>query len=171
KSGGTDIFIAHFNSTGTDLIGATYVGGNIGNSINAIDLFSTSGFNNQNKTSPVELTTDDLGNIWVVSNTSTSDFPVTANAFQPTLGGGNADGVVFALNPACTEMVYGSFVGGNHTDVAYGIQFSSAGNIVIAGGTKSSNFPTTSGALQATAPGSGDWDGFVTVFNPTTGGL
>src|SRR5690606_34385960 len=111
KSGGTDIFIAHFNSTGTDLIGATYVGGNIGNSINAIDLFSNTGFNNQNKNSPIELTTDDLGNIWVVSNTSTSDFPVTANAFQPAIGGGNADGVVFGLNATCTEMVYGSFVG------------------------------------------------------------
>lgn len=171
KSGGTDIFIAHFNEDGSNLVGATYMGGNIGNSINAIDLFSTSGFSNQNKTSPIELALDDSGNIWVVSNTSTSDFPVSANAFQPTIGGGNADGVVFALNPECTELVYGSFVGGNHTDVVYGIQFNSSGNVVICGGTKSNNFPTTADAFKTTAPGSGDWDGFVAIVNPTSGAL
>src|SRR5690606_13707101 len=44
-------------------------------------------------------------------------------------------------------------------------------NIIIAGGTKSSNFPTTPGALQEIAPGSGEWEGFVTIFNPITGDL
>jgi gliding motility-associated-like protein len=87
------------------------------------------------------------------------------------MGGGNADGVVFALNPECTQMMYGSFVGGSNTDAAYGIQVNGDGNIVICGGTKSSNFPTTAGAFKTTAPGSGDWDGFVSVINPQSGNL
>lgn len=173
KSGGTDIFIAHFNSSGAALVGATYVGGNIGNSINGIDMFSNFGLDagSKNKTSPIELALDTTGNIWAVSNTSTQDFPVTANAFQPAIGGGNCDGVVFSLNPACSQLLYGSFIGGNNSDVAYGIQFNHAGNMVICGGTRSSNFPVTSNALHSTAPGSGDWDGFVSVFNPVTGAL
>lgn len=173
KSGGTDIFITHFSSTCSALIGATYVGGNIGNSINGIDMFTTFGLSagNQNKTSPIELALDTTGNIWAVCNTSTSDFPVTANAFQPSIGGGNCDGVVFGLNPICSQMLFGSFIGGNNSDAAYGIQFNHAGNVVICGGTKSGNFPTTPGAFHTVAPGAGEWDGFVTTFNPVSGTL
>lgn len=173
KSGGTDIFIAHFNSDCTDLVGATYVGGNIGNSINGIDIFTTFGLSagSQNKTSPIELTLDATGNIWAVCNTSTSDFPITPNAFQSAIGGGNCDGVVFSLDPACEQMLFGSFIGGNSSDAAYGIQFNHEGNVVICGGTKSNNFPTTAGALHTEAPGAGEWDGFVSIINPVSGAL
>lgn len=173
KSGGTDIFIAHFTEDGSGLIGATYVGGNIGNSINGIDMFSTFGLSaaSQNKTSPIELALDTAGNIWAVCNTSTIDFPVTANAFQPAFGGGNADGVVFGLNPTCSQMLYGSYIGGNNTDAGYGIQMNHAGNLVICGATKSSDFPTTSLAYKPTAPGNSEWDGFAAVINPVNGSL
>jgi gliding motility-associated-like protein len=172
KSGGTDIFIAHFNSTATALIGATYIGGNIGNSVNGIDIFSTFGLTaaHQNKTSPIELALDNQDNIWAVSNTSTIDFPVTSNAFQPTFGGGNCDGVIFALNPACNQMLYSSYIGGSNTDVAYAIQFNPQGKVVVCGGTKSSNFPSTSAAFMPSVPSAGnDWNGFAGILDPQGG--
>jgi gliding motility-associated-like protein len=173
KSGGTDIFIAHFNSTGSDLVGATYVGGNIGNSINGIDMFTTFGLSagSRNKTSPIELALDRNGNIWAVSNTSTSDFPVTANACQPAIGGGNCDGVLFSLNPGCSQLLYGTFLGGSNSDAAYGIQFNQSGHVVVCGGTKSNNFPTSPGSFMPVAPGTGEWDGFVSIINPISGAL
>ena len=174
KSGGTDIFVAHFNNNGSGLIGATYVGGNIGNSINGIDIFSTFGLNaaHQNKTSPVELMLDSMDNIWVVSNTSTIDFPVTSNALQTTYGGGNSDAVVFALNSSCTQMLYGTYLGGSHTDAAYSIQINRQGSVLVCGGTRSNNFPVSGNAILPGVPSqNNEWNGFVCMINPQSGNL
>lgn len=174
KSGGTDIFITHFNNTATALIGATYIGGNIGNSVNGIDIFSTFGLNaaHQNKTSPIELALDSQDNIWAVSNTSTEDFPVTSNAFQPNFGGGNCDGVIFALNPTCSQILYSSYLGGGNTDVAYAIQFNPQGKVVVCGGTKSNNFPATPAAFMPSVPSTGnDWNGYAAIVDPISGTL
>ncbi len=171
KSGGTDMFVAHFTADGAGLLGATYIGGQLSNSINAIDIYSTSGFTTQNKISPVEITLDSLGNIWAVTNTSTFDFPVTANACQPVFGGGNCDGVVVGLNPDCSQLLYGSYIGGSNTDVAYCIRLNHQGKVVVCGGTRSSNFPATNGAYMPGAPGTGDWDGYVAIIDPVSGNL
>lgn len=171
KSGGTDMFVAHFAADGASLLGATYIGGQLGNSINAIDIYSTAGFTTQNKVSPVEITLDSQGNIWGVTNTSTIDFPVTANACQPAFGGGNCDGIVVGLNPSCSQLLYGSYLGGSNTDVAYCIRLNNQGKVVVCGGTRSNNFPVTNGAYQPTAPGSGDWDGYVAIIDPVSGNL
>lgn len=171
KSGGTDMFVAHFAADGASLVGATYIGGELGNSINAIDIFSTSGFTNQNKVSPVEITLDSQGNIWGVTNTSTIDFPVSANASQPVFGGGNCDGIVIGLNASCSQLLYGSYLGGSNTDVAYCIRFNNQGKVVVCGGTRSMNFPTTTNAYKTAAPGSGDWDGYIAIIDPVSGSL
>ncbi|RYZ50394.1 MAG: T9SS type B sorting domain-containing protein, partial [Sphingobacteriales bacterium] len=165
------MFVAHFAADGASLIGATYIGGQLGNSINAIDIFSNSGFTGQNKVSPVEITLDGQGNIWGVTNTSTIDFPVSANACQPVFGGGNCDGIVIGLNANCSQLLYGSYLGGSNTDVAYCIRFNNQGKVVVCGGTKSGNFPITANAYMGTAPGAGDWDGYVAIIDPVSGGL
>lgn len=165
-SGSTDIYIVHFNSTATDLIGATYMGGTQAEP--AVYSFTGAGaLTSQNTTSPVEVNFDNNGNIWVVSATPSTDFPVSTNANQATLSGGN-DGVLFKLSPDCSQLLYSSFFGGTSNDGIYGIQFNNAGNLVICGTTQSSNFPTTAGALQTVAPG-GTFDGFVSIVNATTG--
>lgn len=171
KSGGTDMFVAHFAEDGASLLGATYIGGQLGNSINAIDIYSTSGFTNQNKISPVEITLDNQGNIWGVTNTSTIDFPVTANACQPGFGGGNCDGIVIGLTADCSQLLYGSYLGGSNTDVAYCIRLNHQGKVVVCGGTRSNNFPVTNGAYQPTAPGAGSWDGYAAIIDPVSGNL
>ncbi|PSK89040.1 gliding motility-associated C-terminal domain-containing protein [Taibaiella chishuiensis] len=168
--GSTDIFVAHFNATATSLIGATYMGGS-GSEPTGISFGSGFfGLQSQNTTSPVEVNFDDAGNIWVVSSTPSNDFPVTANAQQATYGGGSSDGVLFKLNPACSNLLYSSYLGGTGADAINGIKFNSSNNLVICGATQSTNFPTTAGALHTTAPG-GVSDGFVSIVNAATGAI
>lgn len=170
--GQSDIFVAHFNSTGTALLGATYLGGN---SLDPIGFGFTGAFagadiSGQNSTSPVEINTDAAGNIWVVSNTSSTDFPVTANAQQSTLAGGTLrDGVICKLNPTCSNLLYSSYFGGTGDEGIFSIDFNAAGNLVIAGATSSADFPTTAGAKTTVAPG--NLDGFVSIINSATGAI
>jgi gliding motility-associated-like protein len=167
-SGGTDIFVAHFNSTATGLIGSTYIGGASIDPLN-FSFAGAGGLQSQNTTSPVEVNFDNTGNIWVVGATSSTDFPVTTNAYQSIMSG-SQDGVIFKLNPACSQLLYSSFLGGSGTDCISAIQFNSSGNAVVCGSTQSTDFPTTTGALHATAPG-GTFDGFVSIFNQSTGAV
>jgi len=168
--GNVDIFVTHFNATGTALIGSTYVGGS-GTDPLVVSATGTASqaYTTQNLTSPVEINIDENGNIWVVSSTQSTDFPLSTNAFQSTFGG-TTDGVVFKLNPTCSQLLYSSFVGGTGVDLALGINFNSSGNVVICGSTQSSDLTTTTGVIHPTAPG-GNSDGFASIINATTGAL
>ncbi|MDQ1266316.1 MAG: type sorting protein, partial [Bacteroidota bacterium] len=61
---------------------------------------------------------------------------------------------------------FSSYLGGGGDDIARGIKADSAGNIFICGETKSTNFPTTSGAYQRNFAGTCDI--FVTKISGTT---
>jgi len=160
-----DIFIAHFNNNGTGLIGATYIGSASVAEPNAFTWTgTTTAVTSQNITSPLELNVDAAGNIWVVGNTPSSTFPVTANALQATSGGA-MDAILFKMDPACSTLMYSTYLGGSGNDAGFGIKFQSNGNIVICGGTQSNNFPATPGSLHATALG-GTFDGFVAIISP-----
>ncbi|WP_118953025.1 DUF7948 domain-containing protein, partial [Taibaiella helva] len=178
--GVVDLFVAHFNSTGTALIGATYLGGSSSepNTFNFSSLnggfFGNNGDNfSQHTTSPVEINTDATGNIWLVSNTKSTDFPVSTNAQQATLSGaGTTDGVICKLDPTCSNLLYSSYIGGNGNDGVFSTQFNSAGNLVIGGVTQSTDFPTTAGAKTTVAPSAGgSLDGFVSIINATSGAI
>lgn len=153
-----DFFVARFASSGTALLGATLVG-NSGN-----DLLSM-----HNDLSSCDLALDAAGNIWVGGNTAAAGFPVTANACQPVYGGGNSDGVLFALNPICTQLLYSSFLGGSKADGIHSLVFNNAGRVVVAGSTESSNMPVTAGALHTAARG--NTDGFAALADPVSGAL
>lgn len=171
--GGTDIFICHLNIDGTALIGATYLGGSNVEPVAFTGLTGgvTTGLANQNTTSPVELLTSPNGDIWVVSNTRSNDFPVTANANQATFGGGNVDAVIVKMNSTCTSpYIYSSYLGGTGDEGIFSVQFNTANNLVIGGVTTSTDYPTTTGALNTAAPG-GNGDGFVSILNPNTGAI
>jgi gliding motility-associated-like protein len=59
------------------------------------------------------------------------------------------------------------YVGGNGSDACYVVELNDAGQVIIAGGTQSSNFPLVP-ATAADASWNGETDGFVTLLNPTT---
>jgi len=113
---------------------------------------------------------DSAGNAYVTGYTSSPNFP-TANALQPTFGGGfgTVDAFVAKLNATGSALVYSTFLGGSSSDVAYGIAVDSAGNAYATGYTRSSNFPTVN-AFQPT-PSSSNQTAFVAKLNATGSAL
>jgi hypothetical protein len=131
--GGTDIFVCHLNIDGTDLIGATYLGGNNVEPVAFAGLTGSlnAGLANQNTTSPVELLTSPDGDIWVLANTRSNDLPVTANAAQGVFAGGNTDAIIVKMNSTCSfPYLYSSYLGGTGVEGIFSVQFNSANNLV-----------------------------------------
>lgn len=168
--GSMDIYVAHLNATGSQLIGATYIGGSAAEPIVFTKTASTSSLQGTLTPCPVDINFDTLGNVWVVSNTSATDFPVTANAQQSIFNGGASDGVLVKLPPNCSQYLYSSFIGGSATDGVYGIDFMSNQDMVICGFTTSIDFPTTDSVIHPGFLG-GQLDGFVSILNPNTGAI
>jgi hypothetical protein len=104
--------------------------------------------------------------------TTSTDFPVTAGAFQTTFGGGNSDAFIAKIDPSksgASSLVYGTFLGGNGDENLSNFQrdilsVDSSGNVFVTGATTSTNFPLLH-ALQASAQGG--WDAYVSVLNST----
>lgn len=111
-----------------------------------------------------EIIVDALNNVLVSSTTRSSDFPVSAGAPQPTYGGGGSDAVVFKLNANLTNLIFSTYFGGNNFDAGYAIQLNQSNEIYIAGGTNSSNLPTSANALHPSYLG-GSIDGFITQLD------
>jgi hypothetical protein len=79
--------------------------------------------------------------------------------------GGNGDAFVSKLNPTGSALVYSSYLGGSSGDSGSSIAIDASGNAYVVGETTSTDFPTTSGALQTTADGTNE--GFITKLNTT----
>jgi len=108
---------------------------------------------------------DAFGNAYVTGNTNSTDFPTTADAFQPAFGGGQYDAFVVELNPAGSAFVYSTYLGGNSMEQVFGIALDGSGNAYVTGTTTSLNFPTKN-SLQPKYAG-GSFDAFVTKISHT----
>ena len=86
----------------------------------------------------------------------------TANAIQSTPAGGT-DAFVTKLNPTASALVFSTYLGGGQDDAATGIGVDTAGNVYVAGGTDSIDFPQ-SNALPPEMGGAGS--NFVTALRP-----
>lgn len=161
-NGGYDIFVTKFNTTGTALLGSTYVGGTADDG--------------QNRGNPLkynyaddyrgEIVVDENDNVFVASTTYSANFPTTAgvigSSFIPGDMGQNA--CLFKLSPNLNTLIWSSYFGGNMDDAAYSLQFDELGNILFTGGTKSPNLPVTPTAFKQTL--GGRMDGYITKITP-----
>ena len=141
--GSNDAFVVKLDSTGTALVYSTYLGGSdvdLGNSI----------------------AVDSSGNVYLVGQTVSTDFPISAGAFQTTPGG-NGDAFVTKLSGDGATLVYSTLLGGSASDQGTGIAVDAAGAAYVTGTTSSTDFPTTN-PLQAAIAGSSD--AFVTEVSP-----
>jgi hypothetical protein len=112
---------------------------------------------------------DGAGNAYVTGETESSNFP-TEDAFDPSHNG-SYDAFVVKLNPNGSSLLYGTFIGGGSGDGGSGIAVDEGGNAYVTGETRSSDFPTTSGAFDTSYNG-GYWgDAFVIKLNPTGSSL
>ena len=83
---------------------------------------------------------DAAGNAYVVGETFSTNFPVTAGAFQ-TGTRGTPDAFVSKLNATGTALVYSDYLGGSVLDAANAIAVDGSGNAYITGTTTSADFP------------------------------
>lgn len=151
---GFDISITKFNSTGTANVYSTFLGGN-GNEV------------------PTSLVTNDNGELFVLTITSSTNFPTTANAFQTVFAGGptvgptdnvilgfnGSDLAITRFNNTGTSILASTYVGGSNNDgLSYGsnlnhnygdsfrgeIIVDENNNVFFSSTTRSNNFPTAS---------------------------
>jgi gliding motility-associated-like protein len=169
---GTDIYVAKFNSTGNTLMASTYIGGAENDGINYNNVIAT--YNtpygpiteyppdslqyNYGDQYRGEIQVDTLDNIYIYSSTKSSDFP-TSNALDNTLGG-QQDAVLVKFTPTLSGLVFSTFIGGTDNDAGYALALDDTLNIYITGGTRSSDFPVTTGSYKTTY-GAGKCDGYI----------
>jgi hypothetical protein len=130
---------------------------------------------------------DAAGNAYVTGTAVSTDFPVTAGAFQPQNNAAAnqfTNAFVAKLNPTGTALVYSTYLGGNGLggsntaplapcagDASSALAVDSGGNAYVAGIAFSSDFPVTQGAFQTTNRFSyKGWTGpnaFVAKLNPS----
>ena len=132
------------NSTGSQLIYSTHLGGSFTESI-------------------FGLAVDSSGHAFVTGYSESPDFPTTAGALRRTFQ--EEEAFVTKLKPDGTGLVYSTFVGGSSFEVGGGIAIDILGSAYITGFTVSPDFPTTTAAFQRVENGS--FDQFVTKLNAT----
>ena len=147
-----DAFVAKFTSTGA-LAWLTYVGGK-GDDV------------------PHAIAVDPQGNVYIAGFTNSVDFPMK-NPAQATFGGRGGvavapigDAFLTKLNPAGTQLLYSTYLGGRNDDVALGLALDTAGNAYIAGATLSRDFPVTAGVVQGIFKGQGGQQDFPKLNAP-----
>ena len=161
----SDIAIAKFNSTGTTLLYATYLGGS-------------------DNEEPHSLVVDGNDDLVVFGTTFSTNFPTTIGAYDRSENGAG-DMIISKLSSSGNALLASTYIGGtgndgvninpaefaggslkyNYGDQARGEIIVDANNNYIVGScTPSSNFPVTPGAMQPTY-GGGAQDGILFNIN------
>lgn len=165
-SQGSDIYIAKLNANGTSLLASTFFGGSNNDGINyhasslpynsivSYDSLTT----NYGDQFRGEIIIDKWNNVYIASCTRSANLPMV-NAFQNNIQGAQ-DAIVAKFNPGLSNLLFSTYLGGVKNDAAYSIKVDTNGIMYVAGGTSSSNFPTTAGVISTTYNG-GKADGFI----------
>ncbi|HEX2925569.1 MAG TPA: SBBP repeat-containing protein [Ruminiclostridium sp.] len=147
NAGGYDAFITKLNSTGSAIIYSTYFGGNNNDYGNSIKV-------------------DASGNIYLIGETLSTNFPLQGPVQSSNAGG--YDAFVTKLNNTGSAIVYSTYLGGSGNDYGKGIAVDSSGNAYIMGDTRSTDFPVQNPIQSANA---GIDDVYVAKINPTGSAL
>jgi hypothetical protein len=117
-----------------------------------------------------DIAVDGSGDVFVTGSTTSGDFPTTPVAYQTShaLGAGT-DAFVSELNSTGTALLSSTYLGGSDDDSGISIAVDGSGDAFVTGQTESTDFPTTSGALQTT--NHGDMAAFVTELSASGTGL
>ncbi|WP_192820433.1 gliding motility-associated C-terminal domain-containing protein [Rufibacter sp. LB8] len=128
----SNVAISKFNSSGTRLLFATYLGGS------GIDY-------------PLALLVSPNAELVVAGTTSSGNFPMSATAFDRLLGNGfgGADFFVTKLSEDGMHLLASTFLGGGNQEgsgssIPMGLALDKTGNVLVASSTPSPDFPMVS---------------------------
>jgi hypothetical protein len=94
---------------------------------------------------------DKNGNVYVVGNTISSDFPATPGAYDTTINSLTEDIFIAKFDSNLQNLLSATFIGCNLSDYAGSISIADSGNVYIVGTTAApSDFPTTPCAYDTT---------------------
>jgi len=150
NEGYEEVFVTKLNASGSGLVYSTYIGGS-------------------NDDHGYGIAVDGSGNAYVTGGTLSTDYDVTAGAFQTTLNGW-CNVFVTKLNASGSGLVYSTYIGGSNVEDGSGIAVDGSGNAYVTGWTYSTDYDVTPGAFQTTY-GGGYYDAFVTKLNASGSGL
>ena len=136
-----DVFVTKLDSSGSNLIYSTYLGGGS----------SDYGYG---------IAVDSQGNAYVTGYTGSNNYP-TQNPIQAVYAG-LSDVFVTKLDSSGSKIVYSTYLGGGDYDYGNDIAVDAQGNVYVTGHTMSNNYPTQN-PIQAVYAGYGDV--FVTKLN------
>jgi muconolactone delta-isomerase len=150
--GNNDTFVARLNKELTQILQSTYLGGKGTDEANALAIHPTT------------------GDVYVAGKTISEDFPKATGGAQtrcnnciisiPILH----DAFVVRLNKELTQILQSTYLGGSGNDEASSLAIHpKTGEVYVAGGTGSKDFPKTAGGAQVSK--SGDSDAFVARLN------
>jgi len=134
-----DSFVAKIGPDGSALLYSTYLGGSGTDAADGI-------------------AADGAGNAYVTGYTTSTDF-LTKNALQSAINPNDPNKVdafvtkIDTTQSGSASIVFSTYLGGSDTDVADAITVDGAGNVYLAGQTRSVDFPMTTNALQPNLTG------------------
>jgi hypothetical protein len=134
-----DGFVARMDAALTTLIQATYLGGFNDDSVFSLAFHPTS------------------GDVYVSGFTASSNFPGATGGVQAVYGGGASDAFVARLTTSLRSLVQSTYLGGGSSDFGRALAIHPvSGDVYLAGGTDSTDFPGTAGGAQVNSGGSRD---------------
>lgn len=99
-----------------------------------------------------------------------SGFPVTPGAYNSNFNGDFDIGII-KLSPDGKNNIYSTYIGGNNAEQPHSLIVDPQGNLVIAGRSKSSDYPTFPASVAKVIGKGGGWDIVVTKLNATGSAL
>jgi len=150
-SGVTNVFMAIIDTSAQGnfaLLYLSYIGGS------GIDI-------------PVSVQVDASGLMYVAGTTTSTDFPVSSNAYQSTGAATTVSSFIFQLDPhgyGGVSLLYSTFFSGTTgNDTVTDMVLDNQGNVYLIGTTLSSDFPVTPNAYAGVLYG--PQDAFISEFN------
>ncbi len=129
-----DVFVSRFTNQGADLVWSSYIGTSNNDYCNAIVL-------------------DASDNPIIVGRSASSSYPTTTGAYDESYNGGTSDATVSKFSSDGSSLIFSTFVGGSEVDSFFDVVSDASGNLVCAGYTASTDYPTSVGAFQTSFQG------------------
>lgn len=148
-NGTDDVFVAKITADGKSLVYCTYLGGSDVETYAYLER---------------PIVVDATGAAYVGGQTSSTDFPTTAGAYDRAPHGGY-DAYLTKLSRDGRSLVYSTLLGGAGGDHSLGLSVDATGALFVGGWTFSPDFPTTPGSIATLSRA------FVTKLAPSGGSL